>query len=76
MPERRYIAHLRDDHRHNATAVPGADDAMEAAILFLESHLPEDASQDDGVSVIVEDCETGVEQCFTVHLDEGEARPC
>ena len=79
MPEplrRRFFAHLRDDERCKAQAVPHADSPLEAAILFLENWLPEGASEDEGVAVIVEDCETGRQMCFTVDLADGKAEPC
>ena len=69
---RRFYAHNRDDGRHSGHVVDG-EDFHDAALLFAEQWAAADPAE---VSVIVKDCESGEEQCFVVHLDEGDAEPC
>ena len=47
----------------------------DAALHFVEAHHLESPA-DEAVSLIVEDCETGERQCFTVDLETGDAAPC
>lgn len=71
---RRFYAHDRGVGRGSGHVVEGAGDFHDAAILFAETWAPADPAGE--VSVIVKDCDSGEEQCFIVHLDEGEADPC
>lgn len=76
--QKRFYAHDRDGGRHSGHIVSEAEDFHEAAILFAERWAPDDFAE--GLAVIVKDCDSGEEQCFTVHLGEhgrdGEAEPC
>jgi hypothetical protein len=74
MSGSRFFAHSDAEGRHRAHAVQAAN-AMEAALAFAESWLPLEAGAGE-VRVIVEDCETGVAQCYVVDLDDLEAEPC
>ena len=69
-----YIARATADSRAHAHPAPGASSALEAAILFAETWLPDSA--DRAVSITVTDCETGHDQCFRIDLDDGSAQPC
>jgi hypothetical protein len=71
---RSFYAHDRGGHRQGGCLIETADSFHEAAIAFAERAAAAEA--DGALSVIVKDCETGEEQCFVVHLDEGEAEPC
>lgn len=73
---KRFYAHDRTAGRHSGHVVSDAEDFHDAAILFAERWAPADPA--DGLSVIVKDCDSGEEQCFVVHMDEGqgEADPC
>lgn len=70
---RRFYAHDRDGHRQAGARIDDAESFHDAAIAYAERHP---ATAVGELSVIVKDCETGEEQCFVVHLDEGEAEPC
>ena len=74
---RRFYAHTRTEGRPRDHLVPGAATLQDAAMIFAAHWLPLPLADHDGeVSVIVRDGETGEEQCFTVHLDSGDAEPC
>ncbi len=47
----------------------------DAALAFVEEFHPAPDAH-DAVSLIVEDCDTGERQCFTIDLATGEAAPC
>lgn len=47
----------------------------DAALHFVEDHHLE-GDAEDGVSLMVEDCETGERHCFRIDLATGEAGPC
>ena len=73
----RFSVHARGEDRHRSHPAPAAATAHEAAILFAEHWLPVTIGDgDEAVSVIVRDGDTGEEQCFTIHLDSGDAEPC
>ena len=71
---RTYRVHARGadhNHGHAVDAVSFED----AAVAFVELwHPPLDA--DNEVSVIVREADSGVEHCFRIDLDSGEAAPC
>lgn len=68
----RVHAHGEDaSHGHAVDAVSFED----AAVAFVELwHPPVDA--DNEISLIVRETESGVEHCFRIDLDSGEAAPC
>ena len=70
----RFIAHARNDPRHHEHLVPGAVSFEDAALRFVEHWAP--ADQADEVSIIVTECGSGEQQCFTVDLGAGDASPC
>jgi hypothetical protein len=70
---RNFYVHDRNAGRQTGHLVREAEDFHEAAVAFAEDWATEEAGD---LSVIVKDCETGEEQCFVVHLGEGEAEPC
>jgi hypothetical protein len=47
----------------------------DAALAFLEVFHPEPGA-DDAISLVVEDCESGERQCFTIDLASGAVGPC
>jgi hypothetical protein len=55
--------------------VPDAEDALQAAIGWLEVCGPP-ADEAGTVSVTVIDCETGRRECFRIELASGRAGPC
>lgn len=72
--QRSFYAHDRGSHRQAGCMIRDAASFHDAALAFAERQA---APADDGeISVIVKDFETGEEQCFVVHLDNGEADPC
>lgn len=74
MPTARFLAHADAEGRHRAHPVE-AENALEAALTFAETWLPLEPGGGD-VRVIVEDCETGVSQCYLVDLADHDAEPC
>lgn len=72
---RRFSVHSLAEAPSHAHLIDGAS-FEDAALHFLEAHhLPANA-EDDAVSLIIEDCETGHRQCFRVDLTTGETAPC
>lgn len=69
-----FRVHARgDDHSHGHAVDAVSFEA--AAVAFVELwHPPGDA--DNEVSVIVRHADSGVEHCFRIDLNEGEAAPC
>ncbi|HEX3701385.1 MAG TPA: DUF5961 family protein [Phenylobacterium sp.] len=47
---------------------------QDAALAFVDAYQTE--GEDDEVSLMIEDCETGERQCFKVDVASGEAQPC
>jgi hypothetical protein len=71
---RRFSVHGQAEAPSCGQLVEGAG-FEDAALRFLEAyHAP--AHADDAVALIVEDCESGERQCFTVDLTTGETAPC
>lgn len=60
-------------NRAEGHLVPGAENAEDAAMSFLEHWAP---AEDGEVSVIVRDCETGQQACFRLDVSSGELAPC
>lgn len=50
-----------------------ARDVEEAALAFAGDWCPD---EEDEVTLLVTDCETGREHCFVLDLDSGQARAC
>ena len=71
---RRFSVHDCAEAPSRARLVEGSG-FEDAALHFLEVFHPQ-AVDDDAVSLIVEDCESGERQCFTIDLATGEAQPC
>ncbi len=72
--DRRYSVHARHDDRHQARVV--TEPSFEAAaVAFLETH-PVAPDDDNEVSVVVRDLDSGHEHCFRVDIDTGETQPC
>jgi hypothetical protein len=69
-----YRVHARDDDRSHGHAVD-ASSFEEAAIAFVEMWRPP-VDADNEVSVIVRETESGVELCYRIDLDGGDAMPC
>ena len=68
----RYAVHAT--HEAPARGRVVKDASFEAAAMhYLEECHP--AADEDEVSVMVEDCETGERHCFRVDLETGEAAP-
>lgn len=69
-----YRVHARGDELHHGHSVDAVS-FEDAAVAFVELwHPPVDA--DNEVSVIVREADSGVEHCFRIDLDNGEAAPC
>ncbi|CAN5329640.1 hypothetical protein BH10PSE4_BH10PSE4_48720 [soil metagenome] len=75
MPDTQtYRVHARGEAASHAHAVDAVT-FEEAAVAFVELwHPPVDA--DGEVSVIVRAADSGVEHCFRIDLDNGDAAPC
>jgi hypothetical protein len=71
---RRFAIHDHETASSRAQLVEGAG-FEEAALRFVEAFHPA-AEADDAVSLMVEDCDTGERQCFTIDLHTGETTPC
>lgn len=74
MPEiQTYRVHAHDDRSHGH-AVEAAS-FEDAAITFVEMWRPPvDAGNE--VSVIVREADSGLELCYRIDLDSGDAAPC
>jgi len=73
-PTRRFSVHAFQEARGRAWLMEGVS-FEDAALAFLDAcHPPPDA--DHQVSLIVEDCDSGEQQCFRVDLDTGRTAPC
>jgi hypothetical protein len=69
-----YRVHARsDDHRHGHSVE--ATSFEDAAVAFVELWHPP-VGADNEVSIIVQEAGSGVEHCFRIDLDSGEAAPC
>jgi hypothetical protein len=72
--QHRFSAHVRDEGRHHAHPVPGAETLQDAALRFVEHW--DGATAAGEVRVIAHDRHTGEERCFCIHLDDGDVEPC
>ena len=72
--QRRFAVHGLADAPACARIVEGLT-FEDAALHFLEDEHPA-ADEDDEISVLIEDCETGERQCLRVDLETGETAPC
>ena len=72
--QRRFTVHGVDEAPSRGCEVEGLS-FEDAALHFVEIHHLESRT-DEEVSLLVEDCETGERQCFTVDLETGDAAPC
>jgi hypothetical protein len=70
---RRFAVHGLAEPAARAHVVEGAS-FEDAALQFVEDWRP--AAEDDELSLIVEDCQTGERQCFRIDLETGETAPC
>jgi hypothetical protein len=71
---RRFSVHGQAEAPGRARLVEGRG-FEDAALAFLEVFHPE-PDADDAVSLVVEDCESGERQCFSVDLATGALGPC
>ena len=73
---RRFRVHARHVDSHHARIVE--EESFEAAaIAYLEDFdLSAPISDDQDISIIVQDLGTGREHCFKLDLDSGETVPC
>lgn len=71
----RFCAYRTEDGPDAGQGVPDAEDALQAAIGFLEVSGPPGEAEAT-VSVTVIDCETGRRECFRIDLASGRAGPC
>lgn len=72
---RRFVVHAAHQGRSREHAVDGCS-VEDAAVAFVETWHPP-ADEDDGeVTLIVTECETGVEHCLRVDVSSGAAEPC
>lgn len=71
---RRFSVHGLSEPPGRGRQVEGAS-FEDAALHYLEETHPA-AGADDAVSLIVEDCESGLRQCFRVDLASGRTEPC
>jgi hypothetical protein len=68
----RYSAHLRNEGPHARQWVAEAESFIDAAVQFAEStHVDEDE-----ISIVVTECETGKDRCFLVNLGSGDVHSC
>ena len=71
---RSFVVHARHEGRGHSHRVDGKS-FEEAAVAFVERWHPS-VDSDGDVSALVSEDDSGSEQCFTVNLDDGGARPC
>ena len=71
---RRFSVHASEEVRARAHMVEGRS-FEDAALRFVADQHPAADLFGEAV-VLVEDCETGEQQCFRVDLGDGDAEPC
>ena len=71
--QRRYSVHGTDEAPSRGLLVEGVS-FEDAALSFAEHQHA--APNEQEVSLLVEDCDTGERQCFRVDLSTGETAPC
>ena len=69
-----YTVRARHLHGHHARSLD--EPSPEAAAVAYLEEFAHDPDEDEAVSVIVRDEDTGREQCFRVDLATGETAPC
>jgi len=73
-PSREFRVHARHLDRHHARLVKEA--SFEAAAIAYAEHYPSVADDNDEISIIVQELESGHEHCFKIDLSTGETAPC
>lgn len=71
---RRFSVHARHVDGHHARVLQEASFEA-AAVAYVEDFRPP-VGDDDEISVIVREVETGHEHCFRIDLASGDAAPC
>ncbi|MFL5295697.1 MAG: DUF5961 family protein [Phenylobacterium sp.] len=72
--QRRFSVHGVEEAPSRSLMLEGVS-FEDAALAFVEArHLT--ANEDDEVSLLVEDCDTGERQCFRIDLASGATAPC
>jgi len=72
--DRRFRVHARHQDRHHARTI--SEPSFEAAaVAYVEDH-PLAVDDDNELSVVVVDVDTGHEHCFRVDLVTGATQPC
>lgn len=69
-----FTVRARHLHGHHARSLD--EPSPEAAAVAYLEEFAHDPDEDEAVSVIVRDEDTGREQCFRVDLATGETAPC
>jgi hypothetical protein len=70
--QRRFSVHGTEEVRGRAQMVEGVS-FEDAALRFAAEWHGGDAGE---ASLLIEDCETGEQQCFRIDLGSGDAAPC
>jgi hypothetical protein len=71
---RQFSVHARHVDGHHARVLQEASFEA-AAVAYVEDFHPP-IGDDNEISVIVREVETGHEHCFRIDLESGEAAPC
>ncbi len=71
---RQYRVHARHIDSHHARTLQEASFEA-AAVAYVEDFHPP-VGDDNEISVIVREVETGHEHCYRIDLDTGETAPC
>lgn len=77
MPEteiRSFSVHARHLDRHHARVL--REPSFEAAAVAYAEDLHAPPADDEAISVIVREVESGHEHCFRIDLATGETAPC
>jgi Family of unknown function (DUF5961) len=67
---------VRARHLHGGHARPVDEPTAEAAAVAYLEDFGHDPVDDEAISLIVRDQDTGHEQCFRVDLSTGRTEPC
>ncbi len=71
---RTFRVHARHVGAHHARTLE--EPSFEAAAVAYVEDLHDLPGAGDGISVIVQEVETGHEHCFRIDLESGETSPC
>ena len=71
--ERSFSVHGRDEAPSRSRRVEALN-FQDAAMAFFDAYHPD--ADGEEVSLMIEDCETGERQCFSVDVASGDAAPC